>query len=126
MPTNFSPSGRELISSSELSRPTVSGKIAFGNRTVSRTGKMARLSKSADFLILSLIFRHPRTDEFGWCFQLRVCILPKASSLPTYYHARFQGAGSHAASIEEPTEGFCSRPLVAFNPLTHFDAPFAE
>jgi hypothetical protein len=58
---------------------------------VSRTGKMARFSKSADFLIFSLIFRHPRTHEFGPSVHSRVRIVSKAYRPQAFYHLRLKG-----------------------------------
>src|SRR5215470_7384290 len=43
-PKYLSSSVRELTKDSELSRPTVRGRIAPGNRTVSRTGRMGNVS----------------------------------------------------------------------------------
>src|SRR5882724_8946232 len=43
-PRYLSSSERELTRASELSRPTVSGRMAPGNRTVSRTGRIGKVS----------------------------------------------------------------------------------
>src|SRR5947208_14023935 len=53
-------SPRELINCTELSRPTVSGRTAWGNSTVSRTGRIGNDRSSGSFGSFGCMLRSER------------------------------------------------------------------
>src|SRR5438067_2157532 len=67
-------SPRELISCTELSRPTVSGRTAWGNSTVSRTGRIGNDRSSGSFGSFGCMLRSER-DFSG--ISLLECVVLK-------------------------------------------------
>src|SRR2546427_2851375 len=66
-------SPRELISCTELSRPTVSGRTAWGNSTVSRTGRIGNERSSGSFASFGCMLRSER--DFSGIFLLEWLVL---------------------------------------------------
>src|SRR2546429_5877604 len=67
-------SPRELINWTELSRPTVSGRTAWGNSTVSRTGRIGNERSSGSFGSFGCMLRSER-DFSG--ISLLECVVLK-------------------------------------------------
>src|ERR1700751_3893747 len=66
-------SPRELISCTELSRPTVSGRTAWGNSTVSRTGRIGNDRSSGSFGSFGCMLGSER--DFSGIFLLEWLVL---------------------------------------------------